>query len=68
MLQVRKALERPSRTPSSWSRPGTKDKGKRTANERWALIRAAMADQASEAMHVDPGTKDYKYTRAEVET
>ena len=32
------------------------------------MIRAAMEDQASGAMHVDPGTKDYKYTRAEVET
>jgi hypothetical protein len=50
----------------SW--PGKKDKGERTADERWALIRAAMEDQASGAMHVDPGTKDYKYTRAEVET
>jgi len=40
---------------------------KRTADERWTLIRAAMEDQASGAMHVDPGTKDYKYTRAEVE-
>jgi len=27
-----------------------------------------MEDQASGAMHVDPGTKDHKYTRAEVET
>jgi hypothetical protein len=26
-----------------------------------------MEDQASGAMHVDLGTKDYKYTRAEVE-
>jgi hypothetical protein len=27
-----------------------------------------MEDQASGAMHVDPGIKDYKYTRAEIET
>jgi hypothetical protein len=27
-----------------------------------------MEDEASGAMHVDTGTKDYKYTRAEVET
>jgi hypothetical protein len=47
---------------------GKKAKGECTADERWALIRAAMEDQASGAMHVDPGTKDYKYTRAEVET
>jgi len=26
-----------------------------------------MEDQASGAMHVDRGTKDHKYTRAEVE-
>ena len=67
MLQVRKALETIKNT-SSWSWPGKKDKRELTADERWALIRAAMEDQASGAMHVDPGTKDYKYTRAEVET
>ena len=67
MLQVRKALETIKRT-SGWGWPGRKDKGELTADERWALIRAAMEDQASGAMHVDPGTKDYKYTRAEVET
>jgi len=57
MLQVRKALESIKNT-SSWNWPGKKDKGERTADERWALIRAAMEDQASGAMHVDPGTKD----------
>lgn len=67
MLQVRKALETIKNT-SNWTWPGKKAKGERTADERWALIRAAMEDQASGAMHVDPGTKDYKYTRAEVET
>jgi len=66
MLQVRKALET-IRNASTWSWPGKKDKGDRTAGERWALIRAAMEDQASGAMHVDPGTRDYKYTRGEVE-
>lgn len=66
MLQVRKALETIKNT-SSWSWPGRKDKGDLTADERWALIRAAMEDQASGAMHVDPGTKAYKYNRAEVE-
>jgi NADPH:quinone reductase-like Zn-dependent oxidoreductase len=43
------------------------DKGDRTVDERWALIRSAMEDQASGAMHVDPGTRDHVYTRAEVE-
>ena len=33
-----------------------------------ALIRPAMEGRASGAMHVDPGTKDCKDTRAEVET
>ncbi|GIF75753.1 hypothetical protein [Asanoa siamensis] len=67
MLQVRKALETIRKT-SGWNWPGKKDKGDTTADERWALIRSAMEDQASGAMHVDPGTKDYKYSRAEVET
>jgi hypothetical protein len=40
-------------------------KGEFTANERWALIRSAMEDQSSGAMHVDIGTRDYKYTRTE---
>jgi len=66
MLQVRKALETIKNT-SSWNWPGKKEKGEFTADERWALIRSAMEDQASGAMHVDVGTKDYKYTRAEVE-
>ena len=64
---VRKALETIKNT-STWTWPGKKDKGERTADEQWALIRAAIEDQASEAMHVDPGTRAYKYTRAEVET
>ena len=66
MLQVRKALES-IKNISRWSWPGKKDKGDWTAGERWALIRSALEDQASGAMHVDPGTRDYKYTRAEVE-
>lgn len=66
MLQVRKALETIKNT-GSWPWPGKKDKGEITADERWALIRAGVEDQASGAMHVDPGTKDYTYTRAEVE-
>ena len=66
MLQVRKALETIKHT-SSWNWPGKKKKGEITADERWALIRSAMEDQASGAMHVDADTKDYKYTRAEVE-
>jgi hypothetical protein len=66
MLQVRKALES-IKNISSWSWPGKKQKGDWTADERWALIRSALEDQASGAMHVDPGTRDYKYTRAEVE-
>jgi hypothetical protein len=67
MLQVRKALETIKNT-RSWDWPAKKPKEDHTASERWALIRAAMADQASGAMHVDAGTKDNKYTRAEVET
>jgi hypothetical protein len=67
MLQVRKALETIKNT-GSWPWPvGKKDKGEITAGERWALIRAAAEDQASGAMHVDPGTKDHIYSRAEVE-
>ncbi len=67
MLQVRKALEKimPS---SGWSWPGQKkDKHDRTADERWAWIRSALEDQASGALHEDAGTKDYTYSRAEVE-
>ena len=67
MLEVRKALET-IRNISSWKWPGRKDRTDRTADERWAFIRAAMEDQASRAMHVDAGTKDYTYNRAEVET
>ena len=67
MLQVRKALETIKNT-GSWPWPvGKKDKGEITAGERWALIRAAVEDQASGAMHVDLGTKDYTYSRTEVE-
>jgi hypothetical protein len=43
-------------------------KGTALLDEQWALIRAAMEDQASGATHMDPGTKDHEYTRAEVET
>lgn len=68
MLHVRKALEA-IKNLSTWNWPGTKkDRVDRTADERWALIRAAMEDQASGAMHVDAGTKDYTYNRAEVES
>lgn len=67
MLQVRKALET-IRNTGCWSWPASKkDKGEITAGERWALIRSALEDQASGAMHVDVGTKDYTYARAEVE-
>jgi hypothetical protein len=66
MLQVRKALETIKNT-SGWNWPGRKDRPDRTVDERWALIRSAMEDQASGAMHVDPGTRDYVYTRAEAE-
>jgi hypothetical protein len=66
MLQVRKALETVKNT-SGWNWPGRKDKPDLTVDERWALIRSAMEDQASGAMHVDPGTTDHVYTRAEVE-
>jgi hypothetical protein len=67
MLQVRKALETIGNA-SSWRRPTTKTpKDDWTAGARWALVRAALEDQASGAMHVGPGTKDYKYTRDEVE-
>jgi hypothetical protein len=66
MLQVRKALETIKNT-GRWKWPGKKSKGEITADERWAQVRAAMEDQASGAMHVDVGTKDYKYARGEVE-
>ena len=66
MLQVRKALETIKNT-GRWNWPGKKNKGEITAGERWAQIRAAMELQASGAMHVDAGTKDYTYTRGEVE-
>ncbi|MFF2045558.1 hypothetical protein ACFVVX_34580 [Kitasatospora sp. NPDC058170] len=66
MLMVRKALET-IRNISTWNWPGKKDKGQVTPDERWALVRAALEEQASGAMHVDPGTKDYQYTRVEVE-
>ena len=66
MLQVRKALETIKHT-SGWNLPGKKDKGYCTVDERWAMIRSAMEDQASGAMHVDPGTRDHIYTRTEVE-
>lgn len=67
MLQVRKALEI-VKNAAAWNWPGKKKKGELTAGERWALIRAAIEDQASGAMHVDPGTSNYTYTRTEVET
>jgi hypothetical protein len=68
MLQVRKALEAIT-TASGWNWPGQKkDKRDRTADERWAWIRSALEDQASGALHGDAGTKDYAYSRAEVET
>ena len=66
MHQVRKALETIKHT-SGWNLPGKKEKGERTADERWALIRSAMEDQPSGAMHVDPGTRDHIYTRTEVD-
>jgi hypothetical protein len=66
MLQVRMGLER-IKGISGWKWPGKKDKQQRTADERWALIRSALEDQASGAMHADAGTKDYKYSRYEVE-
>lgn len=66
MLQVRKALEK-IREICGWDSPGKKDRNQRTAEERWALIRAALEDQASGAMHGDAGTKDHAYSRHEVE-
>jgi hypothetical protein len=56
MLQVRKALET-IKNAATWNWPGRKAKGEVRADERWALIRAAMEDQASGVMHVDPGTR-----------
>jgi hypothetical protein len=67
MAQVRKALET-IRTTSGWNWPTPKKKEDRTAEDRWALIRSALEDQASGALHVDGGTKDHAYSRAEVET
>ena len=67
MLHVRKALET-IRNTSVWNWPGQKKREDRTAEERWAWIRAALEDQASGALHVDAGTKNHVYTRAEAET
>jgi hypothetical protein len=67
MLHVRQALET-VKNLSAWTLPGAKkEKGQVTANERWARIRMAIEDQASGAMHVDPGTKDYLYSKSEAE-
>jgi hypothetical protein len=66
MLNVRKALEK-IREICGWDWPGKKDRDQRTAGERWAVIRAALEDQASGAMHGDAGTKDHVYSRREVE-
>jgi hypothetical protein len=38
---------------------------RKSTDERRALIRAAMEDRASGALHAGPGTKDCKDTRAE---
>jgi hypothetical protein len=65
MLQVRKALE--TIRGSGWAWPGSKPKNERTAGERWACIRAALEEQASGAMHIDGGTKNHTYSRAEAE-
>lgn len=65
MLQVRKALEKVQEI-CGWGNPG-KDKNQRTADERWAFIRWGLEEQASGAMHTDAGTKDYVYSRHEVE-
>jgi hypothetical protein len=67
MMQVRKALETVKST-SGWNWPGKKEKDQRTAAERWACIRSSLEDQASGALHIDAGTKDYIYSRAEAET
>ena len=66
MLHVRKALEA-IRTICDWGWPGKKAERERTGDERWAWIRAALEHQASGALHEDAGTKDYRYSRAEVE-
>lgn len=66
ILQVRKALE-VIRTASTWGWAPRKDKKDRTPGERWAMIRSALDDQASGAVHEDAGTKDYQYRRVEVE-
>lgn len=68
MAMARKSLEYVEHN-SGWGWPGSKKlKEQRTADERWAWIRSAVADQASGALHIDAGTKDYAYTRAEAET
>jgi hypothetical protein len=68
ILEVRRALEQ-IRMSSGWAWPGSKKtRDQRTADERWATIRAALEDQASGALHADAGTKDYAYSRTEAET
>ena len=53
----------------SWHWPtGKKEKGEITAERAVGLdAGSGRRAQASGAMHVDPGTKDYKYSRTEVE-
>jgi hypothetical protein len=67
IAQVRKALET-IKTVCGWNWPGKKTREERTADERWAFIRAALEDQASGAMHIDAGTKGHAYSRTDVET
>jgi hypothetical protein len=66
ILKARQALEY-IETNSAWSWPGRKDKQQRTQEERWAWIRAGLADQASGATHKDATTKNFHYSRAEAE-
>jgi hypothetical protein len=66
MVHVRMALEG-IKQQTSWPWPGKKDREQWTAGERWARIRATLEDQASGTVHLQ-GTRDYQYSRDEVET
>jgi len=66
IMKVRQALEY-IREHCGWDWPGNKDKKQRTQAERWAIIRAALDDQASGAVHKDEVTKTFVYSRDEAE-
>ncbi|WP_329266533.1 hypothetical protein [Streptomyces sp. NBC_01451] len=68
ILKVRQALEY-IELHCGWNWPGfAKDRKQRAQDERWAIIRSAIDDQASGAVHADAVTKTFTYTREQAET